>query len=289
MLRQAVRTHGGVNAAARALNIPITSFKTKLEQETGGLTKVLAIGDCHDEFGRCKRRFKWIGQYAADSDPDAIIQIGDWAGLKSLSAHESRGSKTDREAPTFVQDLESLEESLELFDEGCSRSLGIERYITLGNHEYRSNRAAENDPRHMQDAPDRLELIFRNRGWHVTPFMEWLFYKGVGFTHIPTNRMGRAVGGKNVGNTIGNDATHSIVYGHNHIYEFKPVPKLGLRNQIQILGLGTAMPDGMTEKYTPSTSPTGWSYGVVELSIDRLGNITDHQFVSMRELERRYA
>lgn len=287
-IRSAIRQHGGQRQAARALGIPPSTLQDKLRLETGDLRRVVAIGDAHDEYGRCKRRFKWLGQFAADEDPDVIIQIGDWAGLKSLSAHEGRGSKTDREAPTYTQDLESLEESLELFDAGCPRSLGIPRHITLGNHEHRAWRAFENDPRYMSDAPDRLEMLFQNRDWQVTRYMEWFFYRGVGFTHIPTNRMGRAVGGKNVGNSIGNEATHSIVYGHNHIYEFKPVPKLGARDQVQILGLGTAMPDGFTEKYTPQTSPKGWNYGVVTMLIDAGGNITDHAFTSMKELERRY-
>lgn len=288
-LRHAVREHGGIRAAARALNIPKATFHEQLEKETGGLKKVVAIGDAHDEFGRCKERFKWLGHFTADCDPDAVIQIGDWAGLKSLSAHEARGSKADRDAPTYAQDLESLEESLWLFDQGCPREIGIERHITLGNHEYRANRAAENDPRHMEDAPDRLEILFRNRDWKVTPYMEWLFYSGVGFTHIPTNRMGRAVGGKNVSSTIANETTHSIVHGHNHIFSMRTFPKIGARKQIQILGLGTAMPDQLVEKYTPQTSPSGWSYGALELGIDRAGDIVSHQFISMRELEARYA
>ena len=30
-------------------------------------------------------RFKWIGQYIKQAEPDYIIQIGDWASFDSLS------------------------------------------------------------------------------------------------------------------------------------------------------------------------------------------------------------
>lgn len=288
-LRRAVREHGGVNAAARALDIPVTSFKTKLEQETGGITRVVCIGDSHDKPGRTKDHYTWVGRFVRDEDPDQVIHIGDFMSLDSLSTHESRGSQADREATTFPDDLASLDEALAAYHKGIPHDSGIPHHITFGNHEDRAFRAAENDPRHMADAPLRIQEKFAQWRWTYSDFKKWHFVSGVAFTHVPTNMMGRAVGGKNSCRTIANDATHSIVFGHSHRFDFCTAAKLGARPNIQVLNVGSAMPSGTVEKYFADTSPTGFTYGVVTMSIDRAGNIISHALTDMRELELKYA
>ncbi len=51
--------------------------------------------------------------------------------------------------------------------------------------------------------------------------------------------------------------------------------------------LCTDVPNGHVEPYA-QTSLTGWSYGLFDLAI-QAGQIVDHQFISMPELERKYA
>lgn len=288
LLRHAVREHGGVNAAARALEIPRATFQERLEKETGGITRIAVIGDSHDKPRRTKEHYTWMGRYVADEDPDCVVHIGDFMSLDSLSMHEPKGSKQDREATTFPEDLDSLDEALGAYHKGVPYDCGIPHHITMGNHEDRAWRAAENDPRHMVDAPLRIQEKFAQWRWTYTDFKKWHFISGVGFTHVPTNLLGRPVGGKNSCNTIANEATHSIVFGHTHRFDYKTAAKYGARPNVQVLNVGSAMPDGTVETYFPDTSPTGFTYGVVLIAVDRAGNIISHSLTNMRELELRY-
>ncbi len=287
-MRHLVREAGGIRAAARKLGKSHSRIHDALEKETGGITRVVAIGDSHDKPGRTKEHYTWMGRFVAEEDPDHVIHIGDFMSLDSFSMHEPRGSKQDREASTFPEDLDSLSEALEAYHKGVPHDSGIPHHITMGNHEERAWRAAENDPRHMADAPLRIQERFAQARWTYSDFKKWHFVSGVGFTHVPTNLMGRAVGGKNSCNTIANDATHSIVFGHTHRFDYRTAAKLGSRPNVQVLNLGSAMPFGTVEKYFPDTSPTGFTYGVVRLAIDRGGNIISHSLINMRELELRY-
>lgn len=287
-MRQTVREAGGIRAAARKLGKKHGSIQHALEQETGGIVRVVVIGDSHDKPSRTKEHYTWMGKFVAEEDPDFVVHIGDFMSLDSLSMHEPKGSRQDREASTFPDDLASLEEALSAYHKGVPHDSGIPHHITMGNHEDRAWRAAENDPRHMQDAPLRIQEKFEQRRWTYTDFKKWHFISGVGFTHVPTNLMGRPVGGKNSCNTIANDATHSIVFGHTHRFDYRTAAKLGLRQNIQVLNVGSAMPDGTVEEYFPETSPTGFTYGVVRLAIDRAGNIISHSLINMRELGLRY-
>jgi predicted phosphodiesterase len=287
-IKKAVRANGSIKAAAEALNIPRTTLRRQLAKVTGGLTRVVVIGDSHDKPGRGKEHYRWIGHYVREVDPDHVVHIGDFMSLDSLSAHEMRGSKADREAPTFPDDLASLEEALAAYHSGCPYDLGIPHHITFGNHEHRAWRAAEADPRLMADAPLRIQQAFARYRWTWSDYQKWFFIRGVGFTHVPSNLMGRAVGGKGVCQTIANDSTHSIVFGHTHRAEFRTAAKLGARQSIQVLNAGSAMPDGTVEKYFPDTSPTGFTYGVFLITIDDQGNIVGYSFKAMRELEHEY-
>ena len=47
--------------------------------------RIIVIGDAHDSPHISQDRFKWIGKYIKQSQPDYIIQIGDWASFDSLS------------------------------------------------------------------------------------------------------------------------------------------------------------------------------------------------------------
>ena len=47
--------------------------------------RVIVIGDAHDSPKIPQDRFKWIGKHIKQSNPDYIIQIGDWASFDSLS------------------------------------------------------------------------------------------------------------------------------------------------------------------------------------------------------------
>jgi hypothetical protein len=251
----------------------------------GPLYRVVAIGDLHDAPGQSKDRFRWIGQYIADSKPDRVVQIGDWGTFDSMSMHDAPGSRKSMEHPGFAQDLESLEESVAAMEAGLG---GFEcaKDITFGNHEDRVWRAANGDPKRLGDAPLRVEQIFARYGWTTRLYGEYLFIGGVGFTHCPKNQIGKEYAGKRPENIIGNDLIFSLVYGHTHKRGFWTFPKIGPQRRIDLLNLGSGMMHGHVEPYA-RMSTTGWSWGLYDLVIQG-GNIISDKFTSMLELEQRY-
>jgi hypothetical protein len=251
----------------------------------GPIYRVTAIGDFHDSPTLSKDRFKWVGRHIAEKGPDRVVQIGDWATLDSMSMHDAPGSRNSVARPSFVQDLESLNESLEMFH----RDIGLGAFpceITFGNHEHRCQKAADNDPVRLGDAMLRVEEIFSRYRWGYRPYGEYLFIGGVGFVHTPKNIMGKEYGGKRVENQVGNDALFSMVWGHSHRRGFWSFPKIGPQRGIDLCNLGSAMPQGYVANYA-KMSTTGWSYGIYDLTI-QAGRILSDRFTSMAELQEKY-
>jgi hypothetical protein len=253
----------------------------------GRITKVVAIGDSHDKPSRDKARFRWISKFIEDTQPTRVVHIGDFLSVDSCSDHEPKGSKADREASTFEEDLESGIDALDaLHSARLAKDLRWD--ITLGNHENRARRKADAFPRECGDMPRRLKQLFARYGWKTHDYGEWLMVDGVGFVHIPLNIMGRPLGGENVSRNIATKATHSVVHGHCHRFQIATAAKLGAKRNIQVFDLGTSLPNGELEPYTPLASMHGWTYGCVSLVL-KDGEIIGHQFVSMIELEEKYA
>jgi hypothetical protein len=247
-------------------------------------TRVLCIGDVHDKPGLDKSRLKWIARHAQATKPDKIVQIGDFGDFASCSAHEPAGSIGFALKPSFRQDMESLEEALTVFHKEIGPD--IEMLLCEGNHEHRVFRFEQLHPAVEDGFYKQLQDMWARFAWKPVAFGEWHFIDSVGFSHIPLNILGKPYGGKNVSNAIGNDSTFSVVHGHDHRSGFKCVPKIGPAQSIEILDLGTALPDKYVASYA-KVSTTGWTYGIFDIEI-RCGHITNHSFIDMAELERRY-
>jgi hypothetical protein len=255
------------------------------EELDSPIINVVAIGDPHDKPGRCKKRFSWLGRFAAEQHPDFIVSIGDWASLDSLSTHEIPGSAGDAERPAFHHDLDSLDESLSVFKSGWGHDT-LPLIQCHGNHEHRAVRSAQRQPKQCGDLPIRLDQTFIRHGFAPHPFGEFVEIGGVDFVHCPLNVMGREVGGQNAERTIANGATKSLVFGHTHRSNLINATKYGQHRKVTVLNLGTSMPYGMVEKYT-GLSMSGWSYGIFLLRI-RAGEILSAKHFDMLELEERY-
>lgn len=248
-------------------------------------TKVIAIGDTHDQPGMAKDRFKWIGKYCVEAMPHRIVQIGDFASWDSVSSHDAPGTVSHAIRPSFKADLESCEEAMCMFYKEI-KDLNIPMELTAGNHEDRICRFENKNPETVSTLYTQFEDLCARYRWRVHPYGHWLFIDGVGFTHVPKNIMGKPYGGQNSENQIANHATHSIVFGHTHRSTFRKTPKIGINNSIEVLNLGSAMPNGYVAKYA-GTATSGWSYGIYELSI-RSGHIVSHRFIDMATLQDKY-
>ena len=246
---------------------------------------VLAIGDIHDSPAIGKDRFYWVGKHANAIGCDEVVQIGDWATLDSLCSYVGNDTYSGRLKGTVETDFKSLEESHEYFERGLENHK-CKKHITLGNHEDRIWSYQERNPEIYGMLSFRHEDILKSFKWGFTKFGEYHFVDGVGFIHIPLNIMGRPVGGINAEQTISNHTTHDIVCGHTHRFKFITSPKVGNKPRLSVCNLGCALPQFHVEDYAKH-SQTGWSWGVTELVISN-GMITDHAFISMTTLERKY-
>jgi predicted phosphodiesterase len=248
------------------------------------IVRVMVLGDPHDKPGRDKRRFAWMGRHAAETKPDYIVSIGDWASLDSLSTHEVPGSANDAERPGFWQELDSLDESLAAFGAEVPDCSQIHVH---GNHEHRAVRAANRQPKLNGDMPIRLDEVFSRYGWRTRPFGEFVDIAGVDFVHCPLNVMGREMGGQHVERNVANMTTRSLVFGHTHRAQVTNFSKVGQQRKITVVNVGTSMPFGEIEKYT-GLAMSGWSYSVHELRI-RNGEILSVKQWDMLELESLYS
>jgi predicted phosphodiesterase len=250
------------------------------------IVRVMVLGDPHDKPGRDKRRFTWMGRHAAETRPDYIVSIGDWASFDSLSTHEAPGSDNDANRPPFHEELDSLDESLSLFHKDLV--VGSVPFLhTHGNHEFRCERAANRQPKLNGDMPLRRDEVFGRYRVRTSPFGEFVDVGGVDFVHCPLNVMGREMGGQHVERNVANMTTRSLVFGHTHRAQVTNFSKVGQQRKITVVNVGTTMPFGEVEKYT-GLAMSGWSYGVFELRI-RDGEILSVKNWDMLEIEGLYA
>lgn len=251
--------------------------------------RVLGIGDAHDDPRLDKDRFYWMGRYAAEHKIPRVISIGDWSTFDSLNSYDGNDTWAGRLKPVFLADIASLVESKEAFQEGL---LTAEDYApilhkTQGNHEDRMHSYENRHPENYGTFMAEYHRVMERFGWSYSPYGAFHFVGGVGFTHAPLNKMGKAYGGKHAANALANDTLFDIVYGHDHKEQKKRVEKIGDNNYVVVGNLGCALPEGHIESYAKHTA-SGWSYGVVDMTIYN-GHIQAWNFIPMRQLEESYS
>jgi hypothetical protein len=146
--------------------------------------RVTVIGDLHVAPGQDLSRLKWIARHIGETQPDRIVQIGDWASFDSVSTHDPIGSVKAKYRPSLRNDIEALQESLLVFERELGPSV-TPRLVTLGNHEDRVRRY-QDIRAELEDSVwlDVLQEFARFR-WQTHEFGKVIFIGGVGFTHVP--------------------------------------------------------------------------------------------------------
>ena len=253
-------------------------YTVRTDRGSGEKIRICAIGDAHDSPKiPNKERFEWIGAHIKATKPDVVVQIGDFLTLDSLNNYEPNETFAGKLKPTFQADVGSFIEAL-----GAMDIDGPELHCTLGNHEQRLFAYENNHPEVYGMMQIELQGAFERFGWTFSPYKFIQKYGGVGFTHSATNSMGRAYGGKNSENSIANDSLFDLVIGHSHRRRLVRVPKIGDDNNLAVLNLGCALPDGFIESYARHSS-TGWSFGIYDLTIQH-GSLQSESFIPMSEL-----
>jgi hypothetical protein len=183
--------------------------------------KIVAIGDTHAHPDYDNKRFRALGQFCAEEQPDAIVQIGDWSDVCALNTH---GSKLELEGARWKEDIEVTRESLNEFMKPIIRRKRKmpHRIICLGNHEHRINRWIADNPQ-FEGTMSVSDLGFERFGWHVFPFGREAAVEGFDFVHHLGTMTGRAAQISSPTNGI-KSIGKSTVVGHSHVAQHVRVP-----------------------------------------------------------------
>jgi hypothetical protein len=199
--KEAVKEHGGIVAAARALGIDHSVVSRVLNKraerpEDGPGKRILVLPDVQAKPGVDFSYLARIGTYALEKRPDIIVQIGDFADLPSLSSYdkgkksfEGRRYKRDVEAAQFA--MQALLGPIEEHNKSGRKQYKPRMVLTLGNHEERILRACNEDPK-LDGVLSIKDLAYEEYGWEVYDFLQVVVIDGVAFSHyFTTGQMGR--------------------------------------------------------------------------------------------------
>jgi hypothetical protein len=142
----------------------------------------------------------WASKYAVDTKPDVIVHLGDHWDMPSLSSYDV--GKKSFEGRRYTKDIEAGNAAMAAFMKPIlqeqwrlirnkKRQWNPRMVFLMGNHEYRIERATEND--------SKLDgLISYNdlnlKGWEVQDFLDPIVVDGVAYCHYFTSGvMGRPV------------------------------------------------------------------------------------------------
>ena len=207
--------------------------------------------------------------------------------MESLSSYDK--GKRDYEGRRYIKDIKAAKDAMAVLlkprdDYNANmRKWKMKQYLpemhlTLGNHEYRIERAIQDDPK-LDGFMSVDDLGYESFGWTVHPFLNVVELDGVYYSHYFCNPLsGRPYGGENIGIRLKNIGM-SFVAGHQQIYM---LGVKSLSNGKRIRGLIQGAAYLHDEKYRGPQGNSEWrgifilhevhdgDYSLLEVSLDYL-------------------
>lgn len=111
-----------------------------------------------------------------------MVQIGDFGDFASLSTYD-KGKKAI-EGKRLSDDWDSFRRALDALEAPFAKLKGYRprKIYTAGNHEYRVQRYANDNPQ-INTLPDVFGFM-RSRGWEAHPFLQEVEVDGVRYCHL---------------------------------------------------------------------------------------------------------
>jgi Icc-related predicted phosphoesterase len=157
-----------------------------------------------------------VGRYLAEKQPDVIVCAGDFADMESLSSYD-RG-KRSFEGRRYRRDIDAARRAMDTLMEPLRAAPGYDPrlVLTLGNHEDRIDRAANDQPE-LEGLVSIDDLEYEAHGWEVFPFLQVVTIGGVVFSHYLTSGvMGRPI---TTANALLTKRHMSCVVGHQQGFQ----------------------------------------------------------------------
>jgi len=156
----------------------------------------LVIPDVQSKPGVRNDHLDWIGNYIVEKKPDVLICIGDFWDMESLSMYDK--GKLPFEGRRYVNcvksgqvAMEKLLKPIEEFNRTTKQKYKPRMVFTLGNHEHRIIRLADNNPEY-EGKFDIADLGIKDYGWEMHDFLKVVEIDGVEYSHYFTSGvMGR--------------------------------------------------------------------------------------------------
>lgn len=261
------------------------------------MTTHLVIGDSHSKHGVSNERYTWAGRLALELQADTVVDMGDWADMESLCSYD-RGSKSF-EGRRYKKDVAAALDArnkfaapINTFNRARARNgkkqFRPRKVSLVGNHEHRISRAISLDP--VLDGTISLDdLGYDTYGWKrvdydgATPGVVSL--DGILYSHYLTSGvLGRPIGGEHPAASILTKQFVSCTVGHSHVRDFSERTRADHR---KILGMSAGCFTSNFEDYAGAANYLWWRGLIVKRNVK--DGYYDPEFISMDELQRRYA
>lgn len=246
---------------------------------------VLSDAHCHpdDDFSR----FDQIGRLILEEKPDAVVNLGDFGSVDSLSRHgdtPKHNLKEDLRCMLEAQQrmFKPLEEWNERQRWSKHRPHRMSMLMVEGNHEERRDRVAKEDPYGYACIADLGNLYGYRHYWDaVRPYGDVFELGDCWFGHAVLSAFGRPL----ALSTVAKQSEGHTFVGHGHDLQVLTTPThAGVR-------LTMSCPAFMVDDYLPDyakRSHTGWTYGFVKLYTQGRHKAPGYEYVTMKDLATQY-
>ena len=190
------------------------------------IRKHLVIPDCQVTPDSPTDHLTWIGEYILEQRPDVIVNIGDFADMESLSTYDK--GKRQFEGRRYIKDIDAARTAMirlmqpmndynERKRKHKERMYQPELHLTLGNHEYRIQRAIDSQAE-LDGVMGLMDLGYEDFGWSVSKFLVPIEIDGVTYAHYFANPMsGKPYGGQSIDTRLKNIG-FSFTMGHQQTF-----------------------------------------------------------------------
>lgn len=251
--------------------------------------RIIVIPDVQIKPGADLSYIRWISHYIVDKKPDALVIMGDWADMPSLSSYDV-GTKSF-EGRTYRDDILAANDGLQILMAPIQTEMervqrrhikrwNLRKVVTLGNHEHRINVAIEKD-RKLDGLISTDDIFFKQWGFEVYPFLEVVLVGGIAFSHyFCSGVMGRPI---TTARSLLNKMHMSCVAGHQQGYDIATANRADGARLTGIIA-GSACPHN--ETYLNAQTNQHWR-GILMLN-EVSGGTFDAMQVSLKFLEERF-
>lgn len=256
------------------------------------MAKTVVVYTCaHSDPSVSNERFDWLGEFLYDTRPDMVVDLGDFADMRSLNSYDTRYPQAIV-SQNYQKDIEHANEAqdrirrkFKMMKRKRPFFVGLE-----GNHENRIKKAIASDPR---IEGERFGISFSHLNtdyWYdeYHPYVDsapaLVNYDGIIYGHyVASGNYGTAMHTKHHGASLVDKLAHSATVGHSHKLHYyrkadaRPSP---------LNGLVAGCFKGATEPWAGQANAE-WSKGFVVKKELENGDY-DFSWISLRSLEKAY-